>query len=29
MEPTEIGHELRKKLSNDIVDIYMYYVYIL
>ena len=25
-EPTEIGHELRKKLSNDIVDIYMYYM---
>ena len=24
-EPTEVGHELRKKLSNEIVDIYLYY----
>ena len=23
---TEVGHELRKKLSNEIVDIYMYYM---
>ena len=25
-EPTEIGHELRKKLSLDIVNIYSYYL---
>ena len=25
-EATEVGHELRKKLSNEIVDIYMFYL---
>ena len=24
-EETEMGHELRKRLSNDIVDVYNYY----